>query len=168
MDPLISLALFMSLWGTLLASQTKVSVCASSLRPSRDSGKELGTCCIRDCKLVFEKRGRTPLFCHPRGPRVFCLLPHYDSLFKTSRNRCLRDAQSQPVSLSVVSVSPHLQKSGASFTLCQTESSLKTSRVLFDCDLLSHSQCCGARWNKASHFVQEWLSVAPCAVTSLK
>lgn len=80
------------------------------------------------------------------------------SLFKTSRDRCPRDAQSPPVSLSTVSVSPPLQKSGASFTLCQTDSSLKSSKALLDYDLLSHFLCSGARWNKASHFVQEWFS----------
>lgn len=68
MDSFISLAPFMSLWGSLLASQTKVSVCASSLRPSWDSGKELDTCCIgvriherlRSHMLLFERRNHTP------------------------------------------------------------------------------------------------------------
>lgn len=67
MDSFISLAPFMCLWGSLLAAQTKASVCVL-MRPGRGSGEELDTCGMG---VHINKCLRShPFFLSPLSPRT--------------------------------------------------------------------------------------------------
>lgn len=134
--------------GSLLASQTKASMCASSLRPSWDSGEELDTC-GRGARIYCEEEP-PPLFVP--GPQTFCPRPHCVTVFPTSNNRCPTDTQSR---LSQCLLRKHLTR------IWRT---LKSSKALSDAESFAVFWCTlehGLTICSAS------CTVGPCAVTSL-
>lgn len=121
----ILLFLYSPLTQSLLASQTKTCVYAVLARPGRDKSAT---------PVAQGDAHQHVSVLHPLLV-LFCLTPHCVSLFKTSRNRRRRDAQSLPFSSSTVLVPPDLLESGASFTHSFTFRALHS---LFDYDLTSH------------------------------
>lgn len=154
MDSFISLAPFMSLRGSLLAAQTKVSVCVL-MRPGPGSGEELDTCGmgVRINKCLRSH----PFFLSPLNPRTPKFLSDTTLRFcpnlKWAATGVGEMHNSPSVSLSTVSVSEircliHTWSNGLTIKVLERLCVTLIYRVVF--------LCSGAHWNKDSHFVHEW------------
>lgn len=134
MDSFIALGAFLSLWGSLLASQTKASVCPSSQRPGWDpsSTPVAEGSASTSVLAVFERKTRTPLFTfkNSSGPTVFVCYAQF--LFGAEAGVCemhSRCLSSCPHSQDK-RMSSHSLRSGVSFTLLSNSLSFKpTSRL---------------------------------------
>lgn len=154
MDSFIALGAFLSLWGSLLASQTKASVCPSSQRPGWDpsSTPVAEGSASTSVLAVFERKTRTPLFTfkNSSGPTVFVCYAQF--LFGAEAGVCemhSRCLSSCPHSQCLLIRSDQVSHSHS----CQIHFLLNQHQGfvwLWFIELLAPSWC-----SKASHLVQE-------------